>query len=97
MLKNRIAITMIGRGCFEADILLEQKPYFTNCYSCTGDGRQTFIKTIKEVVNMAKMEEVSTRSRIGIAIKKALFEKFDGRYLCEDCATKKWKITIPLN
>ncbi len=43
---------------------------------------------------MALMELVSTRSRIGAAIKKILVKKFDGQYFCTECAEKKWEIKI---
>ncbi|MEI6588135.1 MAG: hypothetical protein WCO05_04275 [Candidatus Moraniibacteriota bacterium] len=66
-IKNRISITC-NNNCFEADVLLKQKPVFHNCANCGGDGRQTFI-TIKEFI--------STRSKIGAVIKK-----FDGKYFC---------------
>jgi hypothetical protein len=91
-IKNRISITC-DNSCFEADVLLEQKSVFHNCANCGGDGRQTFI-TIKELVNMALMEFVSTRSRIGAAIKRILVKKFDGQYFCTECAEKKWEIKI---
>lgn len=92
MISNAITFNC-DKGRFEVVLLLEQKSEFGRCLSCGGDGRRTFA-TIKEMVNMDLMELVSTRTRIGMAMKKASLKEMDDQFICKDCAKKKWEITL---
>jgi hypothetical protein len=97
MLKNKVSV-ICNNDCFEAVIILEQVADFQKCYLCPddypGDGRWTYLAEIKKLTDISTKKEIGIRTRLGIAIKKALLKKFHGRYLCEDCATKKWEIII---
>lgn len=89
---KRVPITYAGQN-FEADINFDRPPYFHVCQYCGGDGRMTN-SIIEEIVDMQLMEYVLNRSKIGQLIKKAIIERFDGKYICDDCLRKEVRIEL---
>jgi hypothetical protein len=82
-MEKRIEVTLKGRY-FTADAVVEQQMDFGDCHTCDRQGLKTIV-AIEEIRDSDTMEIIVARSKIGLAIEKAISDAMDGKYICARC------------